>query len=89
MRIINIRPTERRMTLSLRQTAQPDEEETVSTYERRASGSSMTIGEMVGDVFEADADVEESAMLLEEQVMESDEGETGAHVEHEIDPDAV
>ena len=67
VRIINIRPTERRMTLSLRQTAQPDEEEAVSTYARRASGSSMTIGEMIGDVFAAEEEVEENTMLPEEQ----------------------
>ncbi len=67
IRIINIRPTERRMTLSLRQTAQPEEEEAVSTYARRASGSSMTIGEMIGDVFAAEDEVEESAVTPEEQ----------------------
>ena len=71
VRIINIRPTERRMTLSLRQTAQPEEEEAVSTYARRASGSSMTIGEMIGDVFVSDDEVEVNAMLPDEQEMES------------------
>ena len=52
VRIINLRPQERRMTLSLRQIISQDEDEQVSTYsQRRAPSAGMTIGEMVGDVF--------------------------------------
>jgi len=66
IRIINIRPSERRMTLSLRQTIQPEEEEGVSTYARRSSGSSMTIGEMIGDVFAAENEYEDAAVATDE-----------------------
>jgi ribosomal protein S1 len=58
VKIINIRPTERRMTLSLRQIDQEEGEEEVYTT-RRTPSASMTIGEMIGDVFSSDESAEE------------------------------
>lgn len=71
VRIMNIRPGERRMTLSLRRAAQPEIEgqEGVSTY--RAPSSGMTIGEMLGDVFAGkDEEVVVEAEQPEEVVVE-------------------
>lgn len=69
VRIINIRPGERRMTLSLRQ-ALPmhDEGENVSTFVSRAPSSSMTIGEMLGDVFAAPAEDDFEDVPVAEEV---------------------
>ena len=91
VKIINIRPSERRMTLSLRQIERHEEDEEVAAYSRRSSGASMTIGEMVGDVFSGDdekaeeltdalAQVEEEEIPDEEETAEeiatTDEAET-------------
>lgn len=55
VKIINLRPSERRMTLSLRQVAVGNEEEDLSTYTpQHAPTGGMTIGEMLGDVFAAE-----------------------------------
>jgi 4-hydroxy-3-methylbut-2-enyl diphosphate reductase len=66
-KIVNIRPTERRMTLSLRQVA-PERDEEVSTYmaTHTVAGRGMTIGEMLGDVFAAD-EVEDEVTAVEVQ----------------------
>lgn len=59
IKIVNLRPNERRMTMSLRQIPTETENDDVSTYadtQRHAFGS-MTIGEMLGDVFAAEEEV--------------------------------
>ena len=67
VKIVNIRPTERRMTLSLRQVAEAHNEEDVSTYNMpRASGGGMTIGEMLGDVFTAEEEEPTAELLIDE-----------------------
>jgi len=72
VRIINIRPPERRMTLSLRQIFAPDEEENVGYTPRRAPSAGMTIGEMVGDVFAEEPEDEyvmsDDAVMYDEPV---------------------
>ena len=68
VKIVNLRPTERRMTLSLRQIASLHEDEEVSTYmPQRASSGGMTIGDLLGDVFAAEEEVPvEEEMAVEE-----------------------
>ncbi|MHB9130650.1 MAG: 30S ribosomal protein S1 [Armatimonadota bacterium] len=83
VKIINIRAPERRMTLSLRQSSQPHVEEEVSTYVSRAPSSSMTIGEMLGDVFATEAPVEEP---LDEMVNEGTETAVVEPVVEEQEP---
>ncbi len=68
VKIINIRPTERRMTLSLRQILSLQEEDEATPYVNRRPSASMTIGEMVGDVFAADDDDFLSAEELDDVV---------------------
>ncbi len=69
VRIINLRPTERRMTLSLRQVTSKHDDEDISTYAEtnRPAYGSMTIGEMLGDVFTAEEQVE----IVEEVAIEA------------------
>ena len=68
VKIINIRPNERRMTLSLRQVAQPYEDETSSFGgSSMVRGSGVTIGDMLGNVFE-DANEQEE---IDETVVET------------------
>ena len=57
VRIINLRPSERRMTLSLRQVASTHDDEEISTYaeSNRPAYGTMTIGALLGDVFTAEA----------------------------------
>jgi len=74
VKIINIRPTERRMTLSLRQIEQDEEGEEVASYARRSAGASMTIGEMLGDRFSADE--EEVEELTDELTLTDGEEST-------------
>ena len=71
VKIVNIRSSERRMTLSLRQVASEQEGEDVSTYgsQRPASGG-MTIGEMLGDVFAAEEEVVVDEVAPEEVMPE-------------------
>jgi len=62
VKIVNIRPGERRMILSLRQAEQFEEGEMEEGYTpRRAAAGTMTIGEMLGDVFTEQVDDEEYA----------------------------
>jgi small subunit ribosomal protein S1 len=72
VKIINIRPGERRMTLSLRQASTAVEEAGVEEayVPRRAAAGTMTIGEMLGDVFtekvEEDEQIETMDVAAEE-----------------------
>lgn len=76
VRIMNIRPGERRMTLSLRRAAQPeiDGEEPMSTYAPRAASSGVTIGDMFANVF-AGAEEEAEPAVDETTVDATTEGE--------------
>jgi len=65
VKIINIRPGERRMTLSLRKSDYDLEEEETSGFVNRRAPSSMTIGEMLGDVFAADEEPVEDVVVEE------------------------
>ncbi len=69
VKIVNIRPGERRMTLSLRQAEQFDEGDLDEAYApRRAAAGTMTIGEMLGDVFTEQVDDDEDVADLDEAV---------------------
>ncbi len=72
VRIINIRPNERRMTLSLRQVTIEESGEVVTYTGNRRQSSGMTIGEMLGDVFakEEPEEPEEVVVETEEVVTE-------------------
>ena len=91
VKIVNLRPNERRMTLSLRQVPSDHEDADVSNYadtQRQVYGS-MTIGEMLGDVFNAEAEPETAA--VDEPVV-VDEVETvvvEAVVVDEVEADVV
>ena len=87
VKIINIRPNERRMTLSLRQIDGEEDETEVSSFgSRRAPTSSMTIGEMVGDVFNADDELADD--LTDELTDEPTEEPTVVPVDMPVDVDA-
>ena len=74
------------MTLSLRQILQSQEDEEVAAFtSRRAAGASMTIGEMVGDVFAADEEVAPEEDYAEELTPD----ETVAPVEELADETAA
>ncbi len=62
VKIINIRPNERRMTLSLRQVLVPLEDDGTPGFIPTVRGSGVTIGDMLGDVF-ADTDTEDESMI--------------------------
>ena len=56
IKVMSIRPTERRMTLSMRQVQQAQERRELKEYmDRQQASSRVTIGDLVGDVFEAQA----------------------------------
>ncbi len=77
VKIINIRPSERRMTLSLRQIESEGDEEEMTYIPRRSAGASMTIGEMIGDVFATEPEGEE----LVDEVTEIDADEVDGDVD--------
>jgi len=62
VKIINIRPEERRMTLSLRQVVKNEEDSEVSTYLQQhvGSGGMATIGSIFSDVFGANDDAQDN-----------------------------
>ena len=61
VKVMSIRPTERRMTLSMRQVQQAQERRELKEYmDRQHASSRVTIGDLVGDVFEA-AEAERAA----------------------------
>lgn len=70
VKIINVRPGERRMTLSLRQVAMSDENSETSTYVQSAPLSGMTIGDMLGNVFDEEEEFEDDATAVEPTVVE-------------------
>jgi 4-hydroxy-3-methylbut-2-enyl diphosphate reductase len=87
IRILNIRAAERRMTLSLRQIAGEHEDEEASTYVSRGPSSSMTIGEMLGDVFAAEPEQAEVAPeAVVDEVVETEAAATEAVVDEAVEP---
>jgi 4-hydroxy-3-methylbut-2-enyl diphosphate reductase len=61
-KIMSIRPAERRMTLSLRQVQQAQERRELKEYMDREQGSGrVTIGDLVGNMFEAAAEADARA----------------------------
>ncbi len=79
VKIINIRPGERRMTLSLRQRDGEEEiEEPTGYVAPRAAIGSMTIGALLGDVFAKEEEADEVDETVEETVDETPEVEETA-----------
>ncbi len=70
VKIINVRAGERRMTLSLRQVAMLDENSEASTYVQSAPLSGMTIGDMLGNVFNEEEEFEDEVAAVEPTSME-------------------
>ncbi len=61
VKVMSIRPAERRMTLSMRQVQQAQERRELKEYmDRQHASSRVTIGDLVGDMFEA-AEAERAA----------------------------
>jgi len=61
VKVMSIRPAERRMTLSMRQVQQAQERRELKEYmDRQHASSRVTIGDLVGDVFQA-AEAERAA----------------------------
>jgi 4-hydroxy-3-methylbut-2-enyl diphosphate reductase len=79
VKIINIRPGERRMTLSLRQLEDYEEMEETGYVAPRAATATMTIGDMLGDVFAA-------ADETDDIEVETDEVATDTDVEETVEP---
>jgi 4-hydroxy-3-methylbut-2-enyl diphosphate reductase len=90
VKIINIRPGERRMTLSLRQAEQPELEEGDEGYvPRRAAAGTMTIGEMLGDVFsDTDEEVDDAGDFLDTELADAAEDEVEPAAEIPADEEA-
>ncbi|HEY3377647.1 MAG TPA: 30S ribosomal protein S1 [Armatimonadota bacterium] len=87
VKIVNLRPTERRMTLSLRQIAPShDEDEQSSFAPQRSMSGGMTIGEMLGDMFAAEEPVVEAEPTTVEVEVEPTTVETT--VEPTVAPEA-
>jgi 4-hydroxy-3-methylbut-2-enyl diphosphate reductase len=72
VKVMSIRPAERRMTLSMRQVQQAQERRELKEYmDRQHASSRVTIGDLVGDMFgaaEAEMEAEEEVMAAEADV---------------------
>jgi ribosomal protein S1 len=100
-KVLNIRPRERRMTLSLRQAQQARERQELRDYiERQQEGSRVTIGDLVGNVLseaqvargdmEAASEEDAAADVEDKPPAEAAGGETGegaGREEDEASPD--
>lgn len=74
VKIVNIRPGERRMTLSLRQVTPDYDADDASPFAGpRMQSGSMTIGEMLGDVFAAEEEAQEVEPISTEETVETEE----------------
>jgi len=77
VKVMSIRPAERRMTLSMRQVQQAQERRELKEYmDRQQASSRVTIGDLVGDVFEA-AEAERVAAEEEITAQAADEAAEG------------
>ena len=77
VKVMSIRPAERRMTLSMRQVQQAQERRELKEYmDRQQASSRVTIGDLVGDVFET-AEAERVAAEEEITAQAADEAAEG------------